>query len=446
MIKTKIDKYSEKFLGYNQKATFEEKNLVLFSFVGSCFFFIAVIVNYFTQDNFFIHIAGLLSCLMMIGTYIYIRFSKIYIISLYLMVLITLFSSFLAWYFFNGIFGSFPLIILMTTIFYALITRGLHRYIVLSLQLVLLVVLSWVEYKNPDIIIHYPSFDAAFFDIFLTIFFGIIFVFVSFRFIIERYLRHETAYRTYKILEQKNLEILKKNEELEKINATKDKFFSIISHDLKNPLSAVSNLAKFLKTSYSQISEVEIRDMIGQIYDSSENLLNLTEQLLTWSKIQSGKLSVNKESFSLNNLVNLNINSLNLLLKNKNITINISIPENLNICADLNMISTILRNLLTNAIKFSHRDGKIDLLIKSNTNEIVVNVIDYGMGMNEDTKKGLFQISKTKSTQGSEGEKGSGLGLILCKEFTEANGGRIWVESQLSVGSIFSFSIPNVQN
>lgn len=358
------------------------------------------------------------------------------------MVFITLLSSFLAWYFSNGLFGSFAMILLLTTVFYALIARGLHRYIVLILQLFFLTVLGWIEFENPNIVIKYPDTNAAFFDIFLTLFFGIIFVFITFRFIIERYLRHETIARTVRILEKKNSEIIEKNKELDELNKTKDKFFSIISHDLKNPLSALSNMAKFLKSSHSKISEVETREMIGQIYDSSQGLLNLTEQLLTWAKIQSGKITVNKENFSLNALANMVINSLSLLIQNKNLTLSVNIPDNLNLFADMNMISTILRNLLTNAIKFSHRNGKIDLIVETNDTENTIKVIDYGMGMNEETRDNLFKISNAKSTDGSEGEKGTGLGLILCKEFAEANGGNIWVESQLGIGSIFTFTIP----
>ncbi len=139
-------------------------------------------------------------------------------------------SSFWAWYFFNGLFGSFTMILLLTTVFYALIARGLHRYVVLILQLFFLVVLGWIEFENPDVVVKYPDTTAAFFDIFLTLFFGIIFLFIAFRYIIERYLRHETIARTVRILEKKNSEIIEKNKELDELNKMKDKFFSIISH------------------------------------------------------------------------------------------------------------------------------------------------------------------------------------------------------------------------
>lgn len=442
MYKEIINKYSELLLDDKLDATFEEKNLVLFSFVGTIFFLISIIVNFFAQNNFYINLAGILSFFGMMGIYFFIRVNRKYLLSLYLMVFITLLSSFLAWYFFNGLFGSFAMILLLTTVFYALIARGLHRYIVLILQLFFLVVLGWIEFENPDVVVKYPDTTAAFFDIFLTLFFGIIFLFIAFRYIIERYLRHETIARTVRILEKKNSEIIEKNKELDELNKMKDKFFSIISHDLKNPLSALSNMAKFLKSSHSKISEVETREMIGQIYDSSQGLLNLTEQLLTWAKIQSGKITVNKENFSLNALANMVINSLSLLIQNKNLTLSVNIPDNLNLFADMNMVSTILRNLLTNAIKFSHRNGKIDLIVETNETETIVKVVDYGMGMNEETRDNLFKISNAKSTEGSEGEKGTGLGLILCKEFAEANGGNIWVESQLGIGSIFTFTIP----
>jgi signal transduction histidine kinase/Tfp pilus assembly protein PilF len=243
-------------------------------------------------------------------------------------------------------------------------------------------------------------------------------------------------------IEAKNAEIETKNNKLQELNATKDKFFGIIAHDLKNPFNAILGFSDLLVTSGYQYNQERTLEIVGIINSSAQNAYKLLENLLEWSRSQTGGINYNPKNLAFKNLVIENENLCKNLLEEKNISITHDIPNNLMVYADQNMLNAILRNLITNAIKFTHKGGNITITSIIQNTEIIITVSDTGIGMNEDTRNKLFNIHEKISILGTEKENGTGLGLILCKEFVAKQGGKIWVESELGRGSDFKFSIP----
>ena len=242
--------------------------------------------------------------------------------------------------------------------------------------------------------------------------------------------------------------LIKQDQELLEINATKDKFFSIIAHDLKGPLGSFRNLITLLSEDFQQLNIDEIKEILVVIRESSNNLLSLLENLLIWSRKQRGQIlsspsiidiySVSEQVFSL----------LNALALVKGITLESRITNETYLYADENLTDTVLRNIVSNAIKFTPVGGKIIVTAKEfseDDNYIVLSVIDNGVGMEDAIKQKLFKLDMYSSAPGTAGEEGTGLGLIICKEFVKLMDGKIWVESELNVGTTISFILPKKQ-
>ena len=226
------------------------------------------------------------------------------------------------------------------------------------------------------------------------------------------------------------------------LNATKDKFFSIISHDLKNPFASVLSISELMNENFENTETDEIRFGVRKIYSTNKHIYALLENLLTWSKTQRGNLNVEKVKFNLQKTIETNINILKLSAEKKNIQIIFDGKEEIFAHADREMISTVVRNLINNAVKFTPSDKEINVRAKVNKTMIEVEVSDQGVGISEENLERLFRIDDKFKSDGTAGEKGTGLGLIICKEFIEKNGGSIKVKSKSGEGSSFSFTIP----
>ncbi len=235
-------------------------------------------------------------------------------------------------------------------------------------------------------------------------------------------------------------------QKLIELNATKDKFFSIIAHDLKNPFHSILGISEVLLQQIEALDKGEIKELAGAIYNSGQNAYSLLENLLQWSSAQTGRIAFQPEPITLSGLVREVVNLIKGTATQKTVSINSHIPLDYQIVADRNMLHTILRNLITNATKFTSPGGKIDIYSTQDQGYTQIDVKDTGVGMNKETTNSLFALEQKNSKPGTLNEKGSGLGLILCKEFVEKHKGSIWVESSPGKGSTFSFTIPNKQN
>ncbi|HOM05428.1 MAG TPA: response regulator [Candidatus Kapabacteria bacterium] len=244
-------------------------------------------------------------------------------------------------------------------------------------------------------------------------------------------------------LVQLNAKLVESEEQLKELNTSKDKFFSIIAHDLKGPFQNLIGYSQLLVQEFDSLSSDEIREVSIDLYNSAKNLYRLLENLLQWSRLQRGVIEFNPVEFEISLLVSQNFDLLHNVAKDKNISLISNVPDNLIVYADLNMINTVIRNLLTNAIKFTNCGGKIELnATLSDDNFVKIEVKDNGIGMSENFVKNVFKIDAVKSTPGTNNEQGTGLGLILCKDFVEKNNGKITVESKLGEGTTFTILLP----
>jgi signal transduction histidine kinase len=250
--------------------------------------------------------------------------------------------------------------------------------------------------------------------------------------------------KTNKTLAAANLKIGQQNVQLVELNATKDKFFSIISHDLKGPLNSLTSFSGLLINHTDSLSKEEIQMLAKDLDKSVKNLFGLLENLLEWSRSQTGNIEYKPEEFDINTLLDLNIELLKAQAQSKSITLRNSNTTPTHVHAHKNSVNTVVRNLISNAIKFTPKNGEIVLNIDSNGSETIVSVSDNGVGMSDDIIRKLFRLDTKHTTKGTSEEKGTGLGLILCKEFIDKNGGRIWVSSAVNKGSTFYFALPRV--
>ena len=246
-----------------------------------------------------------------------------------------------------------------------------------------------------------------------------------------------------KQISEKNAELETANAQLQETNATKDKFFSIIAHDLRNPISNFRNVVELLHDDYNSLDEVERMEFLAMLKKSSEQVFELLENLLEWSRSQRGSIKFTPTQIDIFSISQLCMDLLALTAEKKGIKLINSIPKSKFIFADAKLVTTIIRNLMSNSVKFTREGGEIEAGFRElETGEVEVFVRDTGVGMDAERVASLFQIDKSKSTNGTNGEVGTGLGLILCKEFVEMHGGKIWVESEVGVGSKFIFTLP----
>ncbi|MCX6268942.1 MAG: HAMP domain-containing sensor histidine kinase [Bacteroidetes bacterium] len=230
--------------------------------------------------------------------------------------------------------------------------------------------------------------------------------------------------------------------ELKAANASKDKFFSIIAHDLKNPFNGIIGLSSLLIDDYDSFQAAEQKEFIKDIKTTAENTFRLLQNLLEWSQTQTGKIHFEPAQFILTSITTEIVDLVRTSAGNKNIALESSISPDIQVFADKNMINTIIRNLLLNAVKFTKNGGKITLSARSVNHVVEISVTDNGIGISPENFKKLFCIDCTTVSYGTDGEQGTGLGLILCKEFIEKNSGTIRVESELGVGSTFTITLP----
>jgi PAS domain S-box-containing protein len=249
------------------------------------------------------------------------------------------------------------------------------------------------------------------------------------------------------ITERKKVEeeIIKANSELQRINSVKDKFFSIIAHDLKSPFQGLVGMTGMMVEDIYSFSQTELSEFSIKMHKNVKNLLKLLTNLLDWARMQQGTISYEPIDLVLSEVVSQNINLISKSGEQKGIEIIFDVPNNQIVYADQEMLNSILGNLLSNAVKFTSKGGKVRVSSKeTKNNTIEIAVQDNGVGMPECLSKKLFRMEEHVGRKGTEGEESTGIGLLLCKEFVEKHGGKIWVETKENEGSTFYFTLPKV--
>ena len=244
-------------------------------------------------------------------------------------------------------------------------------------------------------------------------------------------------------LHQQSIELQIQKKELKELNETKDKFFSIVAHDLRGPFNGFLGFTQLLAEQYSGLDQSKIQKMAVAMRDSAASLFRLLENLLEWSRMQKGLIGFNPDSTNLVSVVSGIMRPVMDSARKKEIAISVEIPSGMVVFADEYMLASIIRNLASNAVKFTRKGGNIAISAATAPDNFVeITVADNGIGMNGTMVDGLFRLDVKTNREGTDGEPSSGLGLILCKDFIEKHGGKIWVESEKGKGSTFRFTLP----
>ena len=263
------------------------------------------------------------------------------------------------------------------------------------------------------------------------------------------YQKNRLKRETNKLLEEKNKQLQKANQKLQQsekhlkeLNSTKDKFFSIIGHDLRNPLNALLGFSELISGNSRDYTSEEIQRYSKIINEAAKNIHLLIENLLEWSRSQSGNIDYNPEKTDLTSMVGEILKVFEIHAEKKGVNLVSEIPDGLTVTADRNLLSTIIRNLVNNAVKFTPNGGQVRIFCEQHDKELIFSIEDTGIGMSEEQLGNLFRLDSQVTMPGTSQEKGTGLGLILCKEFVDMHNGRIWATSKPKEGSTFSFSLP----
>lgn len=247
-------------------------------------------------------------------------------------------------------------------------------------------------------------------------------------------------------LQEQNRQIESQRLELEKLNASKNKFFSIIAHDLKSPFFGILLLSELLANNMNEFTQEDVSECAKNMYEAAQNYHKLLQNLLDWSMAQMGAIEFTPELIRLEDLFFEIVSMTQNSSQAKNIDLSYELDDNMTIYADKNMLNTIIRNLVSNAVKYTNRDGKV-LLSASNLKEGVrISITDNGVGINEEKIDQLFNLGIKSSTLGTDNEPGTGLGLILCQEFAEKHRTKIGIESKEGEGTTFYFTLPSTED
>ncbi len=360
-------------------------------------------------------------------------------------ILSSLFSITTTFFLFGGYQGSVSLIAIALIVAIAIFSKTNTVRMTVVMTILLISALFFAQKIDPDLVVKFKNEDERFYDYWISSIAALGMIYILVERIVSQYRKYqlELIEDKEKLAYQSDL-IKQKNAALSELNYTKDKFFSIISHDLKNPLSTFKDGLKILKSDFEHLPIEDVSEIINTLKKNADTTYELLENLLSWSRIQTGHFPFSPEKFLLNGLISFNIGLFESQAKKKDIDIKYEDLDVYQAYADQNMISTVFRNLISNAIKFTPTNGEIKILINKGLHELKISISDSGTGMSEEKISTLFKIETAESEIGTSGESGTGLGLILCKEFIDKNNGTLEVRSELGKGSIFTFTVPTI--
>lgn len=398
-------------------------------FVGAILLFIMSLSNAFIQMDIWGIVIPLIAAVLLLTLYYFSRFEQKFLQSALLCVPILYALSGMMWFINGGESGSIihP-IQAYFLLFFAILPRKYHIPFTIF-HILSLTTLYVLEYLHPEWITPYKGRNEQMIDQVITLICSILCVYAIMMSIKAMY-------------EDKNKEIEKQKENLEELNTLKDKMLSIISHDVRTPLTQLKSFLSIMTE--SEIDKEKSDIIFKQIAKNVDETQNLLDTLVTWASIQlKGENDfVKHEKIELKALIRQESGLFTAQVQQKKLTFICEVPEELYIFSDANILALIIRNLLSNAVKFSNLAGEIRIKIKENAEYVILSISDTGVGIAPERLNDLMKFGKNSTTRGTSNEKGSGLGLLLCKEFIEKTGGRLDIESELNSGTTFYVSIP----
>jgi len=424
--------------GSDKSIPLEEKMLLAAILIGFVVSLFGGLINLYFGYSLPTLIIPLVLGILLILLFYQVRFKKKAVKLVFPVFLASLIGVGVIWIFNGGYNGSNSFV--MITIFvFAIVTSPNKRFSFIYFFFIsLMLFLHAFHYYFPKAVVEFPDAKTRFIDSLITLLCSISFIFLMITFLIKNY-RLERV-----VSEDRRKKLEELNKELEQSNAAKDKLFSIIGHDLKSPFNTILGFSELSLEQLQWGESDKAEKSINLSIASAHQTLNLLENLLSWAKSQSGQIDFKPEHLSIQPIIEGVIQVLETSANLKNISLKYfqSGRTPSVIYADKNMLQTILRNLISNAIKFTKPFGKVDVYLISEPHQVEITVSDNGIGMSEETCNSIFRVETNKPTEGTARETGTGLGLVLCKDFVECHGGTITAESQPGQGSQFVFTLP----
>jgi signal transduction histidine kinase len=429
MIKIRFKKILDYVFAEKEDFPLEHRIVLSAILIGTLTSILGGIINFILAPSTIAVIIPLLLSGSLIVIYYFVRFKKIVNPLVTPIVIVAIFGISTIWIFNGGINGSniMPALIILILGILVVPTKIKKYIIILFIAVNILILL--IQFYRPDLITAFPTETDRWIDNVITVIYSSYFIYLIISFVHKNY-----------TLEKSKVE--KSEIRLHQLNADKDRFISILGHDLKSPFNNILGFSEILTNEIDSLNKDEINDIVRNIHKSAQITNKLLEDILTWAKTQQGKIPCNRQILSFADICKNVIDILKPNADEKNITINYSASNLLNVFVDIDMLKTIIRNLVSNAIKFTNNDGAININAEENFENVTISVSDNGIGIAHDELKKLFNISEIITTKGTAGETGTGLGLLLCKEFVGKHGGEIWVESEVGKGSEFKFTLP----
>jgi signal transduction histidine kinase len=366
---------------------------------------------------------------LLVILYYLVRFKKMFKPFVIPLIIISYVGISIIWIFDGGIDGSDLIVAFVIFILSLIIVPDKSRKYFLALFILLIVIMYCIQRFRPDMITSFPTEEARWTDGIITAIYSSYFIFLIIRFLLRNY-----------TLEKQRAE--EGELKLRRLNADKDLFISILAHDLRNPFQALLGLSELCMKDIDKQDPKTIEKHAEMLFSMSQRTFNLLEDMLLWARSQSGKLEFKPEIIDFVKTCNEAVDSIMGSAHSKNIEVKYSGTGTIDVYADKNMIKAVLRNLVSNAIKFTNPGGQINIQTDLSSAKLSVTVSDTGVGIVPERISKLFDISDIVSTTGTSMEKGTGLGLLLCKDFVEKHGGTIKVESTPGKGSDFKFTLP----
>jgi signal transduction histidine kinase len=429
MIKKRIKKISDYVFAEKENFSLEHRLLLSAIIVGILIGTLGGIINYILAPSAIAVIIPILISVPLTAIYYFVRFKSIVNPFATPVIIVAIFGISIIWIFNGGINGANIMPAFVILILGILVVPEKIKKYILILFIIVNILILLIQLYRPDLIINFPSETDRWIDNLITFIYCSLVIYIIIRFVHKNY--------TLERLRAEKSEI-----RLRQLNADKDRFISILGHDLRSPFNSLLGLSELLTKNIHKYDIDKIENFAININQSAQRSFNLLEDLLKWANAQQGNIPFKPQILSFADICKDSVEVLRPIADEKNIVITYPLSDGITVFADNDMLKTVLRNLVSNAIKFTNNDGVINISGEQTDSNVTISVSDNGIGIPPENLAKLFDISEVLTTKGTAKETGTGLGFLLCKEFVKKHGGIIWVESEVGKGSEFKFTLP----
>ncbi len=429
MIKIRFKEIRDYIFAEKEDFPLEHRIVLSAILIGILTSMLGGIINFILAPSSIAVIIPLLLSVSLIAIYYFVRFKKILDPFITPIIIVAIFGISAIWIFNGGINGSNIMPAFIILILGILVVPAKTKKYIIILFITVNICILLIQFYRPDLIINFPTETDRWVDNIITLIYSSYFIYVIIRFVHKNY-----------ALERLKAE--KSEIRLNQLNADKDRFISILGHDLKSPFNNLLGLSELLKEDIHKLDIDEIESIVNDINKTAKKTYKLLEDILMWARAQQGNIPFKPQILNLREICMDIFDIISPNARAKNITVIYSAPDDIVIFADIDMLRTVLLNLISNAIKFTNNGGAINISAEQTKTDVIISVSDNGIGIEPEDLAKLFDISEVLTTKGTAGETGTGLGLLLCKDFVIKNGGTIWIESEVGKGSEFKFTLP----